>query len=56
MKQQNKRSQAPTNGNHRESELGRKLRKISEEYEAKGGRLLSPEEVEREVAERRGAA
>jgi len=44
------------NGNLRsESEPGRKLRKISEEYEAKGGRLLSREEIEREVAERRGA-
>lgn len=44
------------NGDHRESELGRKLRKIAEQYVADGGKLLSPEEVEREVAERRGAA
>jgi hypothetical protein len=44
------------NGDHRESDLGRKLRKIAKEYEARGGKLLSREEIEREVAERRGAA
>jgi hypothetical protein len=46
----------PANGDHRGSDLGRKLRKIAEEYEARGGKLLSREEIEREVAERRGAA
>jgi hypothetical protein len=42
--------------NHRDSDLGRKLRKIAENYEAKGGRPLSRQEIEREVARRRGAA
>jgi hypothetical protein len=55
MKRKNDRK-AETNGDRRESDLGRKLRQIAEEYEAKGGKLLSREEVEREVAERRGAA
>jgi len=31
------------------------LRKLAEEYEASGGKPLSPEEVLQEVAERRGA-
>jgi hypothetical protein len=47
---------ADTNGDLRESDLGRKLRQIAEDYEATGGKLLSREEVEREVAERRGTA
>jgi hypothetical protein len=38
------------------SELGRKLQKISDDYEAHGGQLLSAEEIERELQERRGAA
>lgn len=32
------------------------LRKLAQEYEASGGKLLSPDEVLQEVAERRGAA
>src|SRR5437868_145418 len=38
----------------RESELGKTLRRIRESYIAKGGKLLSMEEIDREVAERRG--
>jgi hypothetical protein len=34
----------PANDDHRESNLWRKLRKIAEEYEARGGKLLSREE------------
>ncbi len=39
-----------------ESQLGRDLRKIAADYTATGGRQLSREEIEQEVAERRGAA
>ena len=54
--QKDEKKSVRANGDRRsESELGRKLRQISEEYEAKGGKLLSREEIEREVAERRGA-
>jgi hypothetical protein len=35
------------------SELGRILRKLSDEYVAKGGRLYSIEEIQREVDENR---
>ena len=38
------------------SELGRVLRKLAEEYVASGGKLLTREEIEREVAERRGCS
>jgi hypothetical protein len=36
------------------SELGRKLRRISEKIAASGGKLLTRRELEREVSERRG--
>ena len=38
----------------RVSELGRLLRKISDEYLASGGKQLNRRELEREIAERRG--
>jgi hypothetical protein len=38
----------------RESELGKTLRDIRQRYIAAGGKLLSIEELDREVAERRG--
>jgi hypothetical protein len=53
-KRKDKTTPPKTNGD-RSSDLGRKLRAISEEYVAKGGKLLSREEIEREVAELRGA-
>ncbi|MCX6591743.1 MAG: hypothetical protein NTZ56_09475 [Acidobacteria bacterium] len=37
----------------RVSELGKELRKISDSYVAKGGKLLNRRELERELAERR---
>jgi hypothetical protein len=37
------------------SELGRVLRRLAEEYAASGAKLLKRRELEREVAERRGA-
>ena len=37
------------------SELGRVLRKLAEEHAASGAKLLNRRELEREVAERRGA-
>jgi hypothetical protein len=37
------------------SDLGRVLRKISDDYVSGGGKVLSRRELEREVAERRGA-
>jgi hypothetical protein len=37
-----------------ESALGKVLRRIRERYIAEGGRLLSMEEIDREVAQRRG--
>ncbi len=57
-KPQDQNKPVGTAGDHRQraSKLGRKLRKIAEDYEAKGGKPLSREEIEREVAERRGAA
>ena len=54
-KRKDKKNPTTANGD-RGSDLGRKLRAISEEYVATGGRLLSREEIEREVAERGGAA
>jgi len=38
----------------RVSELGRVLRKISDDYLASGGKQLNRRELEREIAERRG--
>ena len=38
----------------RVSELGRKLRRISEKIAASGEKLLTRRELERELAERRG--
>jgi hypothetical protein len=37
------------------SEVGRILRKLAEKHAASGGKLLNRRELEREVAERRGA-
>jgi len=37
------------------SELGRILRKLADEYVASGGKLLTRRELEREIADRRGA-
>jgi hypothetical protein len=37
------------------SELGRILRKLAEKHAASGAKLLNRRELEREVAERRGA-
>ena len=37
------------------SEMGRKLRRISEKIAASGEKLLTRRELERELAERRGA-
>lgn len=37
------------------SELGRILRRLAEKHAASGGKLLNRREIEREVAERRGA-
>jgi hypothetical protein len=36
------------------SPLGRRLMEIRKKFIAEGGKLLTPEELEREVAERRG--
>ena len=38
----------------RESELGKTLRRIRARYIAKGGKLLSIDEIDREVEDRRG--
>jgi hypothetical protein len=37
------------------SELGRALQRLASRYEASGGKLLNRRELEREIAERRGA-
>ena len=36
------------------SPLGRRLMEIRKKFIAEGGKLLTPEELEREIAERRG--
>ena len=41
--------------NERVSELGRILQKLADKHEASGAKLLNRRELEREVAERRGA-
>jgi hypothetical protein len=38
------------------SSMAAEMKRIARDYEREGGRLLSPEEVERVIAERRGAA
>lgn len=38
----------------RVSKLGKQLRKLADDYEASGGKLLTRRELEREIAERRG--
>jgi|GEM_PF-1089965 len=45
---------AAENKNGSESELGRRLRRIRQQYIAQGGTLLSAREIEAEVADRRG--
>jgi len=46
-------SSQPASSTARESDLGRRLREIRERYIAEGGKLLSVEEIDREIAERR---
>ena len=48
-----------TNGSRKTaavSKLGRDLRRLSDQYFKSGGKHLTREEIEREVAERRGAS
>lgn len=40
----------------RATTMGAEMKRLAQLYESNGGRLLTPEEIEREVAERRGAA
>jgi len=52
-----RKSTARKNGSARGekvSDLGRVLQKLSDQYEASGGKLLNRRELEREIAERRG--
>ena len=55
MKKTNKVRGADNGGRPKVSKLGRELRKISDQIAASGERPLSRREIEREVAERRGA-
>jgi hypothetical protein len=45
---------AVRNVNGRESELGRRLRRLRQQYIAEGGILLTAPEIEAEIANRRG--
>jgi len=55
MKKTNKTRGGENGRRPKVSKLGRELRKISDKYFASGGQPLSRREIEREVAERRGA-
>jgi hypothetical protein len=55
MRKTNKVRGADNGRRPKVSKLGRELREISDRYFASGGQPLSRREIEREVAERRGA-